>query len=138
MREFEPGFPEGLARYGSGMVYEIFQTDVLSDMCHDEVLRECSEFLNPFAESFINAMLFLSEFRRVRREKLAESCGEPNDFSARKAEHFKNMTLYSIAIRAKRRVAEFINAGVEEKVSIQQAKFVAGIAQEASKLLKKV
>lgn len=139
MSEFGPIFPEeGLAVVNQPPVCEIFQTDVLSDMCHDEVLGKCSEVLDPFADDFINAMHFLSEFRRVKREKLAESLDDPNDFSARKAEHFKNMTLHGIAIRAERRVAEFIKAGVEEKVSIQHAEFVAGIAQEASKLFKKV
>lgn len=119
-------------------VSEIFRREILSDICHDEVLIQCIKDIDLGIDGTINALVFLSKFFETCK-KLADFYGRFDEYPnlKAKAEHFANMTPYSMANRTQRRVAEFRRAGAVS-LFVQEAEFVHGVAQEASKLFKKV
>ncbi|MEX2007394.1 MAG: hypothetical protein WD992_01360 [Candidatus Levyibacteriota bacterium] len=146
MREEESNLPEDVRTlvneideaYRSGPVSEVFQRGVLSDICHDEVLIQCSQAVSPAADHTVNALVFLSTFDTVRKKLAAfyASCSDSPAFES-KAVHFRNMTPYSIVNRTRCRVTEVAGDESNRGDLIQYEEFINGVAQEANQIFQK-
>ncbi|MBI2195517.1 MAG: hypothetical protein HYU48_00520 [Candidatus Levybacteria bacterium] len=145
MREHGLGLPDGEltanyldALYKRGDAPEVLLKGPLSDICHDEVLIQCLEVIDPAFDHTVNALAFLSKFCEVR-ERLTAFYSGLGRFPAleAKAIYFRNMMPSSMAARTQQRIAEVSGDGSEREDLIQLEEFINGIAQEANQVFQR-